>query len=192
MNKPTTTAVPGVILSRNSITTDALLDAMAVMAQQPNEYGTITRWIVVHPNDVTDAEDACAPIIGTWIVQPDADATAGTFWLVDAARVARDGHDIESAVGAATLAWWVRVWDLLVRHGARESSRREFLDYHLGRYSIREPDAAREFRWMGKFGGGGKLYSHGMRSLYVGYYSEDRTHERDAIEAEINAALAAM
>lgn len=50
---------------------------------------------------------------------------------------------------------------------------------------------SREWRFQGSLGFGGKLYVNSGR-VYVGYYPEDRTAERDAAVERANARIVAL
>lgn len=50
---------------------------------------------------------------------------------------------------------------------------------------------AREYRFRGKLGFGGKLY-WSRNNLRVAYYAEDQTPERDELAADLNHALARL
>lgn len=75
------------------------------------------------------------------------------------------------------------VYDILATHaGAPESHRRDFI------YYAEEGHSRMEFRFCGALGFGGKVYVQRGR-VWVAYYPEDRTFERDEIVKRTNAAL---
>ena len=186
--------IPGVYLCREPITVDRFERLRSDMVADLGG-GLHARYrpraVVVHPSDEHDAATVTRHA-GRWRVQPDADVTPGTFWLVDEVRIERDGHDCDSAMRHATFRWWDQVYDLLMQYGAKESTRGEFLDYHCHERDRLGVDYSREFRFMGRFGFGGKLRTEGMRWLRADYYSEDRTPERDRDCAALNEALKAL
>ena len=72
-----------------------------------------------------------------------------------------------------------RVYDILVADaGAPESERNMFVHAHTDSES-----EFNEYRFQGKFGFGGKFWSH---YLDVNYYSEDNTKELDALQEIVN------
>jgi len=77
-----------------------------------------------------------------------------------------------------------RVYDILVETcGASEYWRDNFLQ------TMADGDC-REYRFQGDLGFGGKLYR--TDRVYVGYYPEDKTPERDAMVAAANERIAAL
>lgn len=79
---------------------------------------------------------------------------------------------------------WSRVYDILrVECGATEYWRNDFL--------TQMADGCREYRFQGALGFGGKLWFDG-RLAWVGYYSEDRLPERDAMVNSANERIKAL
>jgi hypothetical protein len=75
------------------------------------------------------------------------------------------------------------VWYILMKHaGAQEGLRDAF------RFTWAGPTRV-EFRFMGLFGFGGKIWRNGVTAPFVSYYPEDKTPEREAAREETNAAL---
>ncbi len=74
------------------------------------------------------------------------------------------------------------VFDILVMDGgANERDRDEFVSYCL--------ESGSEYRFMGKFGFGGKYRG---ATNQIDYYSETATPELDALQAEINLKLSQL
>lgn len=77
-----------------------------------------------------------------------------------------------------------KVFDIIVKYGAKPNLKDYFVDY------VTKPTSAhKEFRFMGEFGGGGKLYVTFLK-VYAGFYREDSTPERARRVDEANAELA--
>lgn len=77
-----------------------------------------------------------------------------------------------------------KVFDIIVKYGAPTNLKDQFVSY------VTSPEQwDKEFRFRGEFAGGGKL--HVTRDgACVSFYPEDRTPERVARQAEVNAELA--
>ena len=76
-----------------------------------------------------------------------------------------------------------KIWDILVKMcGANEEMRKDFLALQTSDHP------AREFRFMGNLGFGGKVWFNNDR-VYVNFYREDHTPEREAMAEKANEAL---
>jgi len=74
-----------------------------------------------------------------------------------------------------------KIYDVLIElGGANPRDKEQFVQYLL--YS--KDESFTEFRFMGKFGFGGKFYG-GDRN-YINYYTEDNTPEREVLKDRIN------
>lgn len=78
-----------------------------------------------------------------------------------------------------------QVFDIIVKYGAKPNLKNYFVGY------VTKPAASthKEFRFMGEFGSDGKLYVTSLK-VYVGFYREDSTPERERRVDEANAELA--
>lgn len=76
------------------------------------------------------------------------------------------------------------VFDLLLEYGAQEDSRGSFVGY-LTDYN----GYSHEFRFVGEFGGGGKLRYGSIGGLYATMYPESSTPVREQRLAELNQRL---
>lgn len=70
--------------------------------------------------------------------------------------------------------------DVLIVGGAKESYRDNFISSHLSKPNISE------YRFIGKFGRGGK---YKVKRNRIEYYSEDVTEERECLKIIINSKL---
>lgn len=83
------------------------------------------------------------------------------------------------------------VYDLLIEHGGATPAYRDaFVDFHVERHSHDSKECAytTEFRFMGKFGAGGKFWVD-LDGFRINYDSEDRTDERVQLRTELNKKL---
>jgi hypothetical protein len=76
------------------------------------------------------------------------------------------------------------IYDLLIQYGApsHEYDRMGFLAHW---------PACREYRFCGVFGFGGKVWAN-CGEVYVSYYQEDKTPEREAALQKLNESLRAI
>jgi hypothetical protein len=94
-------------------------------------------------------------------------------------RMKKEAHHFENVWG---YGMGRKVWDVVDEECDPAPSTYDFLD------DIAYHQMPREFRFGGKLGFGGKLFSN-SRNVWVDYYPEDRTPERDAIVERVNARI---
>lgn len=77
-----------------------------------------------------------------------------------------------------------KIWDILVNHaGCNEKDRLEFISYFTdGKNDLKE------YRCRGVLGWGGKVKCF-LDSVYVSFYSEDYTPEREVVKQKVNWLL---
>lgn len=83
-------------------------------------------------------------------------------------------------------------YDVLVTEGGAREERREDFLYHHRQYGTKEWLTHTEWRFMGKFGFGGKFRTDSHYGLYMNYYPENHTPELDALEKVVIEKLQAI
>lgn len=88
--------------------------------------------------------------------------------------------------------FYEKVYEILITHaGASPAYREDFLTYFRSRGSRELPaHVTKEWRFMGRFGFGGKIWIDSLRPFaHVTYYPEDRTDEREKVLESVNKHL---